>query len=70
MKLRKGSTYSWADIEQDEHGLMLRQRMRVGMLVKPIGTVKRFRREEELLLELARRIDDRLAQLGREKIKM
>lgn len=69
MKLRKGSTYAWADIEQDEHGFILRQRLRVGSRVKPVGGVKRFKREEELLLELARRIDDRIAQIGREKIK-
>lgn len=69
MKIRKGSTYSWADIEQDEHGLLLRQRVRAGRTSKQVGKAKRFKREEDLLLELARRIDDRLAQIGREKIK-
>ena len=69
MKIRRGSTYSWADIEQDEHGFILVQRLRVGKTSKRVGKVKRCKREEDLLEELARRIDERLAQLGREKIK-
>ena len=69
MKLRRGSTFSFADIEQDEHGLILRQTMRVGRRSKPVGKVKRFQREEDLLIEIMRRADERLAQLGREKLE-
>ncbi len=67
MKIPKGATYSWADIEQDEHGFILRRRLRVGSRSKAKGKVKRFRREEELLIYLAEQIDERLAAIGREK---
>ncbi len=69
MKLRPGSTYSQADISQDERGFILRQHVRVGRTVKQIGKVKRFGSEEKMLLEMARRIDERLAQIGREKLR-
>lgn len=67
MKLRPGTTFGLADVSKDANGYMLRQHLRVGTKAKRIGKVKRFKREEDLLIEIERLVQDRLAQLGREK---
>ena len=69
MKLKPGVTFSFADVTQDEHGLMLRQHTRIGTRSKQRGKVRRYKREEDLWTAIARLADERLAQLGREKIK-
>lgn len=69
MKLKTGVTFSFADISQDPNGYMLRQHARVGSGARQRGKVRRFKREEELWAAIGQLADDRLAQLGREKIK-